>query len=522
VVDEDPQRREKEMTRVEQFEHIRRDRRLEGLSIRELARKHKVHRRVVRQALASPVPPPRKETPRTAPVMGPYEETIRGWLIADQKMPRKQRHTARRVWTRLVAEEDAPIAESTVRETVRRIRAEIGQPHGEPMVPQVHQPGHEAEVDFGEFWAQIAGVMVKLWLFSLRLSASGRACHRAFATQAQEAFFEGHIDAFERLGGLPSRVRYDNLKPAVARVLLGRDRIESERFVLLRSHFGFDSFYCRPGIDGAHEKGGVEGDIGWFRRNHLVPVPKAASLAELNEMIATFDHEDLSRVIEGKRATIGADFAIEAPLLTPLPTESFDAARHVTARVDAKSRICVRQCRYSVPVGYLGHRVEGAIGATEIVVSAKGKFIASHPRLVERGDESLQLDHYLEILVRKPGALASSVPLDQARKAGTFTSTHDAYWDEACRQLGDRKGTGALVEALLLSRSLPADAVISGMAAVLALCTVSPEVVAIEARRAAGDHLAPVVPITTLHDDERGVPDLAAYDGLLSGEGGVQ
>ena len=503
------------MTRVEQFERIRRDRRLEGLSIRALAKKHKVHRRVVRQALASAVPPPRKEVPRTAPVMGPYVETIREWLIADKDVPKKQRHTARRIWTRLVAEEGASVAESTVRQAVRRIRAEIAQPEGEVMVPQVHQPGHEAEVDFGEFWALIAGVMVKLWIFSLRLSASGRACHRAFATQAQEAFFEGHIDAFDRIGGVPARVRYDNLKPAVARVLLGRDRIESDRFVLLRSHYGFDSFYCRPGVDGAHEKGGVEGDIGWFRRNHLVPVPRAASLAELNEMLATWDHDDLARVIEGKRATIGVEFAAEAPLLGALPTEHFDAARHVVARVDTKSRVCVRQCRYSVPASLIGRRLQVAIGATEITVTADGLVVASHERLVERGDESLQLDHYLEVLVKKPGALSSSVPLAQARASGVFTPVHDAYWDEARRQLGDRKGTGALVEALLLARSLPADAVITGMTAALALCTVAPEVVAIEARRAASDQLAPVVPIGTPHCDERPPPTLAAYDGLL-------
>ena len=199
------------MTRVEQFEHIRRDHRLEQLSIRALARKHKVHRRVVREALASAVPPPRKETPRRAPVMGPYEATIRAWLIADREAPRKQRHTARRVWTRLVTEEGASLPESTVRASVRRIRAEIGQPQGLAMVPQVHEPGREAEVDFGEIWAVIAGVMVKLWLFSLRLTASGRACHRAFATQAQEAFFAGHVDAFDRLGGVPGRMRTENV-----------------------------------------------------------------------------------------------------------------------------------------------------------------------------------------------------------------------------------------------------------------------------------------------------------------------
>jgi transposase len=508
-----------EMTRVEQFEGIRRDRRLEGLSVRGLAKKYRVHRRVVREALASAVPPARKEAVRLSPVMGRYEDLVRGWLVADRDVPKKQRHTARRVWRRLVVEEGAVVAESTVRDVVRRIRAELGVPEREAMVPQLHEPGREAEVDFGEFYAVIAGVTVKLWLFSMRLSASGRACHRVFATQAQEAFFAGHVDAFMRLGGIPGRIRYDNLKAAVVRVLLGRDRIESQAFVVLRSHFGFDSFYCLPGIGGAHEKGGVEGDIGWFRRNHLVPVPRAGSVAELNEMVVGWDDEDLSRVIEGRRATIGAEFAVEAPLLGPLPSEPFDSACHVKARVDPKARVCVRQCRYSVPVSLIGRLLQVSIGAEEIVVSSKSTVVASHARLIERGAESLQLDHYLEVLVRKPGALTSSVPLAQARAAGVFGPVHDAYWAEARRQLGDRKGTGVLIDALLLARTLPAEAVTAGMAAALVLCTVAPEVVAIEARRAAGEQLAEVIPIRTGVCEARPAPDLASYDDLL-GHGG--
>jgi transposase len=124
----------------------------------------------------------------------------------------------------------------------------------EVAVPQAHLPGAEAEVGFGEFHAMIAGVLVKVWLFVLRLSCSGRAFHAAFATQAQEAFLEGHVLAFEHFGAVPGRIRYDNLKPAVARVLRGRDRAGSERFIALRSHYGFDSFFCIPGKEGAHEK----------------------------------------------------------------------------------------------------------------------------------------------------------------------------------------------------------------------------------------------------------------------------
>jgi transposase len=230
-------------SRVEQFETIRRQHRDEGASIRELARRHRVHRRTVRQALTSAVPPARKTSERQAPALGAHEATIRGWLEADQQAPPKQRHTARRVWQRLREERGAQVAESTVRAFVAKVKAERARDVGKVTVPQEHAPGEEAEVDFGEFRAEVAGVLVRLWLFIMRLSYSGRGFALAFAHQAQEAFLEGHVRAFAHLGGVPAgRVRYDNLKPAVTRILLGRDRVENERFIALRSHYGFDSF----------------------------------------------------------------------------------------------------------------------------------------------------------------------------------------------------------------------------------------------------------------------------------------
>ena len=148
-------------SRVEVFEQIRRDRRIESLSIRELANRHGVHRRTVRQALASAVPPPRKQyPPRPRPAIGPYAEIIDGWLIADQAAPLKQRHTARRIWQRLVAEHGARCSEVTVSRYVAHRRPELGMTRVEVAVPQAHEPGAEAEVDFGEFWARIGYVPV--------------------------------------------------------------------------------------------------------------------------------------------------------------------------------------------------------------------------------------------------------------------------------------------------------------------------------------------------------------------------
>jgi transposase len=216
--------------------------------------------RTVREALASAVPAPRKTAVRESPAMGPWRELARGWLEADvaERVPVKQRHTARRVWQRLTEDHGAQVSESTIRLFVAGVKAELQQLAAEVTVVQEHAPGAEAEVDFGEFEARIGRDRVRLWLFIMRLSFSGRSFAVAFAHQAQEAFFEGHVLAFAAFGGVPSgQIRYDNLKPAVLRILQGRDRTENERFIALRSHYGFDAFFCEPGIGGAHEKGGV-------------------------------------------------------------------------------------------------------------------------------------------------------------------------------------------------------------------------------------------------------------------------
>jgi len=496
------------MSRVELYERIRKDSR-DGLSIRALAQKHGVHRRTVREALASATPRPHRTPERVSPALGPWMMLIRAWLVADREVPRKQRHTARRVWQRLVGEYGAQVAESTVRAYVAQVNFELDNTIFAVMVPQTHGPGEEAECDFGEFMAWVEGVWLRLWMFCLRLSHSGRGFHVAFSHEAQEAFFEGHVRAFDQFGGVPTRIRYDNLSAAVIKVLLGRDRLENPRFVALRSHYGFDSFYCRPGLEGSHEKGGVEGEIGRFRRRHLVPMPRVADLAELNERLAAADRLDDGRYIGRRPHTVGQAARAEQAWLRCLPVEPFDAVTVLPAvKVDTKGRICVRQSFYSVPVRLARRHVTVRLGAQQLEALAEGRVVARHARSLHKGSEDLVLDHYLEILVRKPGALPGSTALAQARASGAFGPSHERFWAEARRRLGDGAGTRALIGAPVVAEALDA---------AVGIGSVDPELVAIEARRIASRRsAAPVVPIGTGARDIRPVPRLDRYDLLLA------
>ncbi len=473
---------------MELYERIRKVHEREQLSIRALADRFGVHRRDVRAALSSAVPP-----------------------------PRKQRHTARRVWQRLADEHGVEAGESTVRRYVAEVRRRQSVPLIEVMIPQQHPLGAEAEVDFGSIHVVLAGVLTELPLFLIRLSASGRGFVRAYLNECQAVFLDGHVRGFEHFGGVPDRIRYDNLKAAVTKVLKGRTRVEADRFVALRSHYGFDSFFCQPGIKGSHEKGGVESEVGRFRRRHLVPVPHVASMAELNALLAAAMANDDRRHIEHRRVTVGEHFALEADALRQLPVERFDVSILSGHRVDRKSRVSVRGGLYSVPARLVGRRVEARVGAETVEVLDGATVVAAHHR-ARKGDEVLVLDHYLEVLRLKPGAMLAATPLARARASGAFGATHERFWTTARRRLGDRDGTKAMIEVLLAHRLLPADAVIAGMAAALTVDCVDPAVVMIEARKHAATSVAPVLPIGSLARFDRPPPILNNYDDLLEAQ----
>jgi hypothetical protein len=286
----------------------------------------------------------------------------------------------------------------------------------------------------------------------------------------------------------------------------------------MRSHYLFESLFTTPGIEGAHEKGGVEGEVGRFRRNHLVPVPAVGSISQLNRLLVDACERDLDRRIVGRPATVAEQLAAERPLLRLLPTP-FDATEITTVRVDAKALVTVRQNRYSVPVALAGLRVSVAIGATEIRVSHRDRQVAVHERLHGKHRTRATLDHYLELLARKPGALARSLPLAQERDRGNWPVTFDELWTALRARWGESEADKQMVDVLMLCREHGPATVELAARGVLAAGAIDGRAVGVLARRT-----SPIAPKPRLEGLEarlaahdRPEPDLAGYDQLIGG-----
>lgn len=504
---------------VELFEEIRREYEFGIGTIQGVARKFGVHRRLVREALGTAVPVARPPQPRLRPRVEPVAPFIEAILVADRRAPRKQRHTAHRIYQRLRAELPAcPVAESTVRRYVRERKAALGLLPRAIFVPQSYPWGSEAQVDWYDAVADLGDERVTLQVFVLRSMASGAAFHRAYRHATQQAFLDAHQHAFHYFGGVFHRLRYDNLSAAIKRVLRGSRREETARFVAFRSHWRFAAEFCTPAE--AHEKGGVENEVGTFRRQHWVPVPRARDLADLNAQLMHACQQDEARILSGRQETVGAALLTERVHLLPLADEDFDLDEISFPTVNSISCVKVKTNAYSVPLP-VGTPVEVRLSAATVAVWHAGGCIARHERCYGRQQELLDLEHYLDVLAHKPGALAGSKPLDQWRQQGRWPACYDRFWAGLTARQGRQAGTKAMIGLLQLGRDYGHGRLRAAIEQALALgCTDS----------AAVHHLVTVpdqdrVPraameIGILARFERPLPDVTPYDRLLPAGGG--
>ena len=378
---------------MDQLEQIRRAHFIDGKSIRQIAREGHHHRRTVRKAIQDSGPPRyRLGQAKSRPVLGPFVATIDQWLLEDEARPPKQRHTARRIYQRLVAEHGLSGGESTVREYVRQQR-----PRERPLfIPLAYQPGEDAQFDFGEAMVVMKGRPLTVQLLVGRLCYSKIPFLMAFPNQQQEALFEGHKEAFTFFGGVPRAIWYDRLSQAVRRALPGYKPQEQESFIAFRSHYLFESHFCNAGEP--HEKGLVENLVGYARRNFLVPVPEVDSFQELNAVLRERCSAEARRRLRGETDTIGELWEQERPHLLSLPPRPFPCCRTVPVHTNAFSLVTFQTNRYSVPVEHANGPLLLRTFVDRIEVSDGTEVVATQHRCHEREQDILDPLHYLPLL----------------------------------------------------------------------------------------------------------------------------
>jgi transposase len=497
-------------TNMEQWAEIRRRVLTGEITKREACREYGLHWQTLKKILAADEPPSfRPKVPRAKPRLGPFLPVIHQILEADRQAPKKQRHTAERIFQRLRDEHGYAGCASIVRSAV----AEWKRTQAEVFVPLAHPPG-EAQMDFGHAEVVVAGEPVTAAVFVLTLPYSDAFFIRAFPRECTESFQDGHVRAFDYLGGVPTRISYDNSKVAVATITGHRGRTPTREFLRLASHYLFAYRFCR--VRRPNEKGHVEAMVGFARRTFLVPVPQAVSWEALNADLVRRCEADLTRRLRGKDRPKGELLAAERSSLRSLPAGGFEPRRVEMAHANSLSLVRFDGNDYSVPTSYAHQPITVVGGLDEVRLVCRDRLVARHQR--HWGSEHVTFDpvHYLALLERKPGAFDHARPLAEWELPESF-----AVLRRRLEAAGGEAGVRHFIQVLRL----------------LEKCSLGELAVAVERALAIGANTADAVrvllevtreaPVRLFRLDGRphlaGVtvprPDLAAYRALR--EGGV-
>jgi transposase len=395
----------------------------EGVSIREIQRQTGLHFNTIKKILAHPSPPEFQCPERAKPKIGPYWERIAGILYSDKSMPKKQRHTAKKIFE-VIQAEGYEGGYTAVKDAVR----ELKRTTGEVFVPLIHRPG-EAQMDFGQALVKMGGVLRKVMFFAMVLPYSDAMFIVAYERECTETFQDGHVRAFRFFGSVPRRISYDNAKTSVSQIIGTYARKLTDGFLQLQSHYLFKEHFCQ--VSRANEKGVVEGVVKFARLNYFVPVPEVADFDELNTYLEQRCRENLSRTVRGKKGSKAELLEEEREALRPLPAAPFDACRKVSTTVNRLSLVRFDCNDYSVPVRYAHHTVV-AKGYTELVrIFRKDVLIAEHARIWAKEEIAFDPIHYLRLLERKPGALDHAKPLHDWELPECFTHLRKRLEEEA-------------------------------------------------------------------------------------------
>ncbi|MFQ5464036.1 MAG: IS21 family transposase [Phycisphaerae bacterium] len=440
------------MHSVEYYELIRRKHFVDGMSLRAIAKELGHSRKFVKKAISHAIPPGyRLSKSKPKPVLDPVRPIIDAWLEEDLSRPVKQRHTAQRIYERLVDEHGFAGDVTTVRRHVRQWKQALNSTGKEVFAPLEFRPGEEAQVDWGEAWVIENGRRRKVQLFCMKWCYSKWVFVRAYDRANLESFLDGHVRAFEFFGGVPKRIAYDNLKSAVIFVGKGRERKLNQKFVELKSWYLFDSRFCN--VAKGNEKGHVENLVKRAQRTFLTPLPEVTSLEELNTKLEADCRRELERSTQDG-VSYQALWDEERQHLLPLPTDPFPACVERSTRVDKHSVVHFDGRMYSVPIRW-AHRpclVRGFVGRVEI--HCEGECVAVHQRGADHQRFVLDPWHYLPLLERKPGLLDQARPFRDDPFGSEF-----ALLRKELEYRYEEDGTRQYIDVLLLLTEHPRDAV---------------------------------------------------------------
>ncbi len=501
------------MLKVDRYEHIRREHIVNRKSINKLAKEYHHSKRTIRKILDNITPPGyRRMKPIPMPVLGPVKDWIEDILETDRTKPKKQRHTARRIYNRLVKEKKYSGCESNVRKFVREWKRNHKEVEG--YIRLSYEPGIDAQVDFGEALAIISGREETVHILSLRQCYSSKSVQVGLPGETQECLFEGLRRIFEEMGGVPRTIWFDNLPAAVSKVLRGRNRTETDNFIGFRSHYLFEVEFCGPGK--GNEKGHAENLVGYGRRNFMVPIPEVADYDELNKHLLISGREDEDRNVHGH--TVGFLFEQERAKLLPLPSRPHNCRVHRKVRVNKFQEVEHSGKRYSVPLKYIGRDVWLHVGAFDIEIEYDHKIIAKKQRCYGIDESGIDPFDYLDTLERKTRAVGHAKVLKDWNLPVEFQEIHQSLKRRYPGVEGDRE----YVKILKLFKEF--DSEIVEVAVSLAVDYQSIQAESVKSlcyQLISRNTEPPVIDVGDRNDSIRGVhswrPDLSVYNRFLAG-----